>query len=236
LSQGRWIGSPHTEEVGIGSRFVVDAVAAAYGRAVGSHVRGRLLDLGCGKTPLYGMYKSLVTDVICVDWASTGHDNKYLDCIADLNQLLPFGDGTFDSVLLTDVLEHVFEPIRLVSEISRILRPAGKLIVGVPFLYPIHTPPHEYFRYTAFMLRRMCLQSGLEVIELEPYGGALEVILDMTAKHITRHPWLSRMHQAAGKWLLRTHRLRSLSDDQKHSFPLGYCLVAQRTADGISQA
>lgn len=51
----------------------------------------------------------------------------------DLNRLpLPLSDGAFDVVLLSHVLEHVHAPLYLLRECSRILRPGGRLIVGLP--------------------------------------------------------------------------------------------------------
>ncbi len=43
-----------------------------------------------------------------------------------------FADGTFDVVLLIDVIEHVVEDTILMKEIGRILKPGGKVIVSAP--------------------------------------------------------------------------------------------------------
>ena len=45
---------------------------------------------------------------------------------------LPFSSGEFDSVLMDNVLEHIPQPERLLSEVHRVLRPDGRLLVGVP--------------------------------------------------------------------------------------------------------
>ena len=45
---------------------------------------GYLLDLGCGKVPLYLIYKSHITDSICVDWGNSLHGNDYIDSECDL--------------------------------------------------------------------------------------------------------------------------------------------------------
>ena len=225
---GRWVASPDTAEVGRGSRLIVSILGQAYHRVIRTHARGRLLDLGCGKVPLYKMYKDLVTENICVDWESSLHDAKYIDHFVDLNGPLPFDDGLFDTVLTTDVLEHIRQPQVFWHEMSRVLKPGGKLILSVPFLYWLHEEPHDYCRYTAHKLRDFCAEHHFNVLELEPYGGGLEVILDISAKHIARHPWLSALHLHAAKLLLRIPALRALSNDQKRTFPLGYCLVAAK--------
>jgi SAM-dependent methyltransferase len=45
---------------------------------------------------------------------------------------LPFAATIFDSVLLDNVLEHIADPVPLLSEVKRVLRPGGRLLIGVP--------------------------------------------------------------------------------------------------------
>jgi SAM-dependent methyltransferase len=150
--------------VSVSSRFMVDNVAPYYERAIRAHAHGRLLDMGCGYVPLYDVYRDVVSENICIDWQNTQHVNPYLDQMVDLTGALPFESASFDTVLLTDVLEHIPEPLNLMCEIARILRPGGKLILGVPFLYWLHEAPHDYYRYSEFALRRFCQLSGLHIV------------------------------------------------------------------------
>jgi SAM-dependent methyltransferase len=60
------------------------------------------------------------------------------------------------------VLEHVFETERAVRNLHRALAPGGRLIVAVPFAFPLHDEPHDYYRFTRHALRRM----------LEPFASA----------------------------------------------------------------
>ena len=214
------------------SRLVGDRLARACEGALQTHARGRLLDLGCGHVPLYETYKERVSENICVDWENTLHVNPHLDYILDLTQPLPLERASFDTVLLTDVLEHIPEPSGLVSEISRLLRPAGKLILTVPFLYWLHEEPHDFYRYTRFALERFCKLNELQVLELNAYGGLPEVFFDLAAKCADSLP------RPVGSVLTPvctfTSRLcsfapvRKLSSWTSYSFPLGYLLVAQK--------
>jgi len=224
--------SRNPAHVSISSRFITDIVAAYYESAIRAHARGRLLDMGCGHVPLYDTYSDLVSENICIDWENTPHDNPYLDQMIDLTRALPFESATFDTVLLTDVLEHIPEPMNLMCEIARILRPGGKLILGVPFLYWLHEVPHDYYRYTEFALRRFCQLSGLRVVELVPYGGLPEVLLDLISKSLNFLPRplgasLRPLHTLASL-LSKIKIFRKLSERTKSSVPLGYVLSAEK--------
>jgi SAM-dependent methyltransferase len=155
--------------------------------------------------------------------------NRHIDQFVDLNRPLPFGDAEFETVLLTDVLEHIAEPARLLGEIARVMKPGGKLVASVPFLYPLHEEPYDYYRYTSHKLKQFCTSKGLEPIIVEPYGGALEVILDIIAKHLYRHPLLSAMHLWLSRRLVRVRFLQALSADTQAQFPIGYSLIAQKS-------
>jgi SAM-dependent methyltransferase len=84
---------------------------------------------------------------------------------------LPFPDASFDTALSMQVLEHVREPWTAVSEMARILRPGGTAIVSVPFVYPFHSDPHDYFRYSEEGLKSLFERSGLKIILCGKYGG-----------------------------------------------------------------
>jgi hypothetical protein len=102
--KGKLFASRDEGEVSWSSRLIVDIVAGFYDRCLKQYARGRLLDLGCGKVPLYGTYRELVTDVICVDWQNTLHNSPYLDQELDLTDDMPFDDNQFDTIILSDVL------------------------------------------------------------------------------------------------------------------------------------
>ena len=73
-----------------------------------------------------------------------------MDEFVHLNGPLPFPDGSFDTFISTDVLEHIREPVIAWSEMAWVLRPGGKLIVSVPFPYSLHEEPHDYHRHTRY--------------------------------------------------------------------------------------
>ena len=227
---GLW-SSADVSEVRIESRFLCDILAQAYASAIQQHARGRLLDLGCGKAPLYGIYRGCTEEIICVDWVNTRHRSPYLDLEQDLNQPLPVAAASIDTMLATDVLEHIAHPSDLWREMARLLAPGGKLILGVPFLYGVHEAPYDYFRYTEFALQMFCRENGLAVVELKRMGGSPEVQIDFAAKHLGFSRIASVCLYHLGRLFVRSPLGQRLSQLSAPYFPLGYCLVARKNGD-----
>jgi SAM-dependent methyltransferase len=226
LGSGRYV--PNPRYVTLGSRHIVRLIAGEYARVITGHARGRLLDCGCGDVPYYGMYKDLVSDTLCIDWGPGVHGKEHVDREVDLNQLLPLETGSFDTVLLADVLEHIQVPDQLVRELARVLAPGGKLIMMVPFFYQVHEPPHDYNRYTRFALERMCKEAGLEVVELTPYGGYPDVLLDLFNKGLAKLGPLCHLFLATTAFTVRTSWIDGWRRDTAERFPLGYSVVARK--------
>ena len=113
-------------------------------REFASRLSGSLLDVGCGSKP----YRSLFTvdAYIGLDIDSeTSRQRGIADQLYDGN-VFPFPDGAFDSVLCNQVLEHVFNPDAFLAEIARVLKPGGKLLLTVPFVWDYHEQPYGYSR------------------------------------------------------------------------------------------
>jgi len=227
-SKSGWKPSGDPKEVSLSSRYVVNIQIKEYEKIIKKYAKGDLLDLGCSSAPLYGVYKDLTTSVTCVDWTKTSHDRKYLDYEMDLNKKLKLKSDQFHTVLLTDVLEHIIEPQNLLGEIKRMLKKNGYLILTVPFFYWVHEAPHDYHRYTRYALEYYCRMSGMRVVELYPYGGAVEVLMDFIAKNIRFSRILSLIHFWVAKLITSSSLSRKLSSKTSERFPLGYILVAKK--------
>lgn len=229
---GKLRASRDPKEVGIGSRLIADLIADVYNNTLAQHTKGKLLDLGCGKVPLFIAYKDYVTDNICVDWENTHHKNEYLDFECDLTKILPFEDEEFDTVILSDVLEHISQPEHLWQEISRILAIGGKIVMNIPFYYKIHEQPHDYYRYTEFALRRFVENSGLRLLQLNSIGGAPEIMTDIFAKNVLRVPKIGHSLAIFAQWLtlsfIRTKFGKKVSEATKNEFPFIYFLIAEK--------
>lgn len=107
---------------------------------------------------------------------------------------IPLDDASVDCVLLTEVLEHCHDPDAVLAEVARALRPGGFLFLTVPFIWPMHTVPHDEFRYTPFALRRLLLRAGFEPGAIEATGGRHAVLALTLGLWVRRRPLTSRMH------------------------------------------
>ena len=235
IKNGRLRATHDSARLKTASRLVTDLVAARYDEAIRTYARGDLIDLGCGNVPLYLAYKDRVNSITCVDWPATRHKLDHLDHELDLTQRLPFPDSSFDTIILSDVLEHIPDPGQLWSEMYRILAPGGTAIVNTPFLYWVHEAPHDYFRYTEYALQRFADNSGFDVISLEPIGGLPEVLADFIAKkprvipvigHLFRKPTSILIQKIT--WVFVHGPGKSLSRKTSKRFPLGYFMIVQK--------
>ncbi|HEY5952018.1 MAG TPA: class I SAM-dependent methyltransferase [Kofleriaceae bacterium] len=147
------------------------------------YARGILLDVGCGVAPYRGFY-SVDRHITC-DWPGTVHDRRDIDVYASADAL-PFARACCDTVLCTEVLEHLKQPAVAIAEAARVLRPGGHLILSVPFLYGIHEQPVDFFRFTEHGLRALLVANDLEPVHLQRRGGSVSVVSDLSAKLVQR--------------------------------------------------
>ena len=224
--------SRETSQVHVGSRLITDRIAGFYDKAISAYIHGgALCDLGCGTAPLYIKYKDYADEVVLVDWDNSFHDNQYLDYTCDLSKPLPFKDETFDSIILSDVLEHIPNPAQLLNEIYRCLKSRGVLLLNVPFFYWIHEAPHDYFRFTEHMLRIMADEANLTLLQIESIGGYNSIMADLLAKKF------ASKKSAFGFWVSDIIQRIALNSDKKKRdktrwlFPHGYFLTAYKLPD-----
>lgn len=133
-------------------------------------VTGITLDIGSSlNLASYHRFLNHTPDssVQCVDLNFEGGDGRRIDLEADV---LPQKDESIDTVLLFNVLEHIYNYPLVVSEIRRILKKDGVLIGAVPFLVAYHPDPHDYWRYTKESLERIFMTAGFRNITITSFG------------------------------------------------------------------
>jgi SAM-dependent methyltransferase len=128
----------------------------------------RVIDIGCGQSQFHDL---LERHYPCgIDFYAYPRAN----IISDLNGTLPLANNSCDVAVLSNVLEHIFEPRALLAETHRVLANGGHMLIAVPFLIKIHQPPYDFYRYTHFALERLCRETGFSEIRVEPLGNLFD--------------------------------------------------------------
>jgi SAM-dependent methyltransferase len=137
--------------------------------------RGSVLDVGG-----WDFYESAQAQHVPFDaWTALDLSDKKPPTLSDSRIQFVVGDGcsmsyadcSFDTVLSIQVLEHVFEPNRMVNELCRVLKPDGHLIMLVPQTSTIHMVPHHYYNFTRFWILEAMRRNRMEIVDLKPLGG-----------------------------------------------------------------
>lgn len=181
-------------------------------------LEGRVLDIGCGLQPYRELLGPRVTEHVGVD-----RPGRFTAPDVEGDALnLPFPDATFDSVLSTQVLEHVPNPAAAVHEMARVLKPGGRVVLTVPGTWPHHEQPYDFFRYTRFGLEELFRRDFTDV-RVQAQGGTWSTIGMMLNLELQQHrgfrmliPLVNRLaimlerrgahHELALNWLVTAQR------------------------------
>lgn len=122
-----------------------------------------LIDIGCGTKPYKKLF-STRTNYIGVDVVS----NDPKDIISEAWNI-PQKSNTADIVISTFSLEHIAMIEKTTKEITRLLKKKGLLFVIVPFVYPEHEAPNDFWRFSQYSIP--FLFSDFHIIEKPPSNG-----------------------------------------------------------------
>jgi SAM-dependent methyltransferase len=142
------------------------------------HLKGRLLDFGCGSKPYKGLFD--VEQYIGLDYENEGHPhlNEQIDVFYD-GKHVPFEDNSFDSILCSEVFEHISNLEEVIKELSRVLKPGGKILITCPFVWPEHEKPFDFARYTQYSLKKDLEKQGFGIIVIDKSGDFFTAFYQM---------------------------------------------------------
>ena len=156
----------------------------------------RILEIGGGNSTIKPLLQDVcqATEFISSEIEPTGATMVVCD-----GQNLPFSDLCIDLVCAFEVLEHITETDRVLSEIIRVLKPEGYVVLSIPFLLGTHDF-YDFYRWTEQGLRVILRRHGLQVRTLQKTGGTFSTLVILTMNFIR-----SRLLPSPKGW--RTHRL-----------------------------
>lgn len=205
------------------------ALTAALEEAVLDHASGAMLDAGCGCQP----YRHLLEDRGDVyESLDFRGDPDTLTYAGDIQHMPQVATGHYDTVLCSEVLEHLRQPWKALEEIHRVLAPGGKVILSVPFLSRLHEEPFDFFRYTRHGLAELLTHAGFSSIAISEFGSVFGFLGHQVSTIVVGTTWSVPGIGWAVFWtnaMLNTIPC-SLADRVFGSprMPLGYVAVAER--------
>lgn len=150
-----------------------------------SHMKGILLDFGCGSKPYRELFYVDEYIGIDIEKCSHKHQDEKIDFFYN-GQKIPFNDGYFDSVFSSQVFEHIFNLDEILDELNRVLKPGGVLLVTVPFVWDEHETPHDFGRYTSFGIKYLFEKHNFELIQSEKTTNYVETVFQMWNSYLTQ--------------------------------------------------
>jgi SAM-dependent methyltransferase len=213
-----------------------------------------VLDAGAGSCP----YRSFFSHCDYKTQDFTGLEDEQLsygkygniDYVCDISEI-PVEDASFDAILCSEVLEHVADPISVIKEFARILKPGGKLILTAPLGSGLHQEPfHFYGGYTEFWYEKFLSEAGYGEIIVEANGGSLQAcgqesmrFIQLSRPFKMKMPlWVELLWLPV--WLILTPLMLLLvpymsyllnNYDKNNNFTIGYHVTAKRLRNDIAK-
>jgi len=169
------------------------------------HTKGRTLEIGIQN-------KYVQTEEYCTEYTTLDIEPKHNpDIIADITTYK--SEVRYDTIIITELLEHVSEPQQAVNNIHSLLKGGGKIIGSVPFIHSVHGAPKDYYRFTESGLRHLLRE--YEDIQVVSHGNIYKTIYYLIKR---------------GKicFFLKYLDNTIMKINKKDSFPLGFAFVATK--------
>jgi SAM-dependent methyltransferase len=156
-------------------------------------VAGKTLDVGCGQKPYEKIFASTEYVGLEVD-TPEARENKKADYFYD-GSTFPFDDLHFDSVVSNQVFEHVFTPDIFLSEVNRVLKVDGILLMTVPFIWDEHEQPYDFGRYSSFGMNYLLKKHKFEIVSYKKSLNDIRIIFQLI------NAYLYKVIKIDNKWI-----------------------------------
>lgn len=199
--------------------------ALQYEAIRGVRLEGRTLDVGGGaRNSYYGLLEFAgAVENINID---PGISPTYL---LDLNKPLPLPSDAYDNILSLNTWEHIYQDELAVREAIRVLKPGGRFLFSIPYLYKVHGSPSDYHRHTAFWWRDFLQSLGVSEADLrieplvwDPFSSALSLC------NFDNKGWLRRLAMLRPLLSPRHGRGERVPHGWFDEFALGYYITGTK--------
>jgi SAM-dependent methyltransferase len=150
-----------------------------------------VLDAGAGDQPykhhfVHCRYESADFEAVNKPYAKSTY-------VCDLSAI-PVADATFDAVVFSQVMEHLPDPLAVLNELHRVLKPGGMLFYSGPLWFHEHEKPYDFYRYTSFALRHMFERSAFQIEDMRWLEGYLATVTKQLKDMIKMLPYSPRAY------------------------------------------
>ena len=131
------------------------------------NLKGKILDFGGGKKAGYINLLEKKIDLKNYFSVNINNDMQPSFLISEMSKI-PIPDDSYEIVFSLNTLEHVYNIDYSLSELYRVLKPGGELIISTPFLFRVHGCPNDYQRPTADWWDRKTRELNLKDVIIKP--------------------------------------------------------------------
>jgi SAM-dependent methyltransferase len=168
----------------IGHNFLIRRALQKSIRQNAVLLTGSLLDFGCGTKPYETLFIN-VDEYLGIEMKIEGRDQSHLRADKFYNgNTIPYDSEKFDSILCTEVLEHVFNVDSILKEFNRVLKEGGRALITTPFMWEEHEMPHDFARYTSAALIHLYEKNGFKVLKSFKTGNYVELLFQFNLMYI----------------------------------------------------
>jgi SAM-dependent methyltransferase len=181
----------------------------------GKYCTGDVIEIGANKLYKFDQYFPNANK-----YQMTNIEGDY-DMLLDATNMMTISDNSIDAIICTSVLEHIFEYNKAMSEIERILKPGGKLLLVIPYGFPIHDTV-DYWRFGAdYFYKRL---DNYKLHSLTSLGGKLSTIVNAFQRPCGKLTKRYILYKIIGILIA----IIAVRLDEKDTFPLGYGIFAEK--------
>ncbi|ASZ12551.1 class I SAM-dependent methyltransferase [Chitinophaga pendula] len=203
--------------------------------ATKEYAKGEVFDIGCGNKPYAPLFTHCSKYDGCDIIQSSGHQVDILCPCTDI----PLADNSYDTIFTTQVMEHVAEHQKMLSEAYRIVRPGGYIILTAPMYWHHHEEPYDFFRFTRYGMEHLFTKAGFTELQIIPNGGkwaltgqallnSIRSSLYGSKKSLTRKILKAGFILFRIKWLINIFYGMLEKYDTDHSSTLNFLVVGKK--------